>query len=164
LKWQRHFVAGALFAVPSALCFLVSGASLCSDIFGPISSCTFGIDYETLATGAVLTFIAASEFVLGFKRKNGGEQFWESEGQRILRRSGLLAMLAGFIASIYGLSKTLGTGTSSLLPWNASGTYGLLVYAGLIFVTAGTALIFGSRYTKIKPVRSATVKVLTQPN
>lgn len=164
MKWQRHFITGALFAIPGALSLLVSRSSLCADIFGSISSCTFAVDYETLMTGAVMIFIAASEFVLGFKRKNGGELFWESDSQRILRRSGILAMLGGSIVSVYGLSKTLGTAVTASLPWNVSGTYALVVYAGLIFVTAGTSLILGSRYARIKPVKSATAKLLTQHN
>ncbi len=153
-----------MFALPSAFSLLASYGSLCSDVLSRISICTYALDYETLTLGAVLAFIAGGEFVLGFKRKRGGELFWESGGQRLLRRSGMIAMLVGSVVSIYGFSKTYSAVISSMLPWTVSDTYGLSFYAGLIVLTLGAALILGSRYIKIKPIKSATAKLLLQRN
>jgi hypothetical protein len=155
---------GLVFAVPSAFSFLISSGHVCSNIFSSFYSCGYAMDYETLSIGAVSAFAAACEFILGVKRKGGGELFWESGGQRLLRRAGSFFMLAGFVTAVYCFSRTNGTPVSYLVPWSAIGVIGVAFYIGLAVIGMGVSCIFGSRYIKIKPVRSASVKLLTQLN
>ena len=164
LKWDRHFVIGLAFALPSALSALASFGSspLCAAVFGQGLPCGYSIDYESLSLGAVLGFLAAAEFVVALKRKKEGELFWESDSQRAMRKSGIIAMLIGAVVDLFTFSKIENTSVSTLAPWNVSGAYGVGFYSGLIIVAVGATLVLSSRFIKVKRMKAAADRVLLQ--
>lgn len=164
LKWDRHFVIGLAFALPSALLALASYGSspFCGAVFGQSSSCGYLIDYESLSLGALLGFLAAAEFVVALKRKKEGDIFWESDGQRAMRKSGIIGMLIGAVVDLFTFSKIENTSVSTLAPWTVSGAYAVGFYSGLIIVAVGATLVLASRFIKVKPMKAAADRVLLQ--
>ena len=159
MKWERHTFIGFVFAIPSVLLLLLSYGSLCSAIFVRLS-CGYQINYEDLTLASVLAFIVATEFVLAYKRKSEGELFWESDSQKQLRKTGMLAMFVGMLAVIYGYLKTESSLVSSSLPWTVHNANGLSFYFGLLVMAFGTSFIFGSRFIKVRPIAAASPKLL----
>ena len=149
----------------SAFSILASYGSspLCGAILGQGRSCGYPIDYATLSIGALLSLLAASEFIVAYKRKREGEQFWEFDAQRIMRKSGIIVMLTGTVVDLYTFFKIVNTSISALAPWNVYGAYGISFYSGLIAVAIGAILVLASRFIKIKPMKVATARVLS-PN
>jgi hypothetical protein len=161
LRWERHFAIGLIFALPGALLALTSYGSspLCGILFGRSSSCTYQTNYESLSVGLVLGFLALTEFIVAIKRRTGGDLFWESDYQRTMRKTGMIVIAIGALASLVTFFKVENTPT--VAPWVAAlGIYGISFYSGLTLVAIGAGIIMGSRFLKIKPMKAASDRVL----
>jgi hypothetical protein len=162
LKWDKHFLIGLAFVIPGTLLASASfGASpICGVVFGRNYACGSLMNYETLTSGAVLIYVGVVEFLVALKRKKEGEIFWESHLQKLMREVGMLAMLVGAIVGLVTYYRINSQSISMLLPWSVHNAYGTTFYSGLLVLAIGAALITGSRFIGVKPMKVPQGRVM----